>query len=228
MIAKSGDRLLDDEALGAMKSELLRKAFLVTPNIPEAETLAGITISSEEDRREAARRILALGPSAVVDQGRASAVGEHRRPAVRRPAVRGVPDRASRRDEHPRHGLHVCRGRHGASCRWADTLEDAIPLGAGVHRRRHPARAGPGKRPRPDESFLGSAPAILEADGARGGDVRDPLDLQALDGGDLRRTRQATARSRRSPAWFAITTRGGGCGSSNTRRTSRWRCARCS
>jgi hydroxymethylpyrimidine/phosphomethylpyrimidine kinase len=43
MIAKSGDRLLDDEAVGAMKSELLRRAFLVTPNIPEAETLAGMT-----------------------------------------------------------------------------------------------------------------------------------------------------------------------------------------
>src|SRR5215204_1237774 len=46
MIAKSGDRLLDDEAVGAMKSELLRKAFLVTPNIPEAETMAGMTIRS--------------------------------------------------------------------------------------------------------------------------------------------------------------------------------------
>ena len=69
MIAKSGDRLLDDEALGAMKSELLRKAFVVTPNIPEAETLAGITISSEEARREAARRIHAMGPSAVVIKG---------------------------------------------------------------------------------------------------------------------------------------------------------------
>ena len=41
MMAKSGDRLLDDEAIGAMRSELLRRAFLVTPNIPEAEILAG-------------------------------------------------------------------------------------------------------------------------------------------------------------------------------------------
>ena len=69
MIAKSGDRLLDDEALGAMKSELIRKAFLVTPNIPEAETLAGITIRTEDDRREAARRIHGLGASAVVIKG---------------------------------------------------------------------------------------------------------------------------------------------------------------
>ena len=69
MIAKSGDRLLDDEALGAMKSELIRKAFLVTPNVPEAETLAGIRIRTEDDRREAAKRIHALGASAVVIKG---------------------------------------------------------------------------------------------------------------------------------------------------------------
>jgi len=69
MIAKSGDRLLDDEAVGAMKSALLRRAFLVTPNIPEAETLAGITIANEEARREAARRIIALGAATVIIKG---------------------------------------------------------------------------------------------------------------------------------------------------------------
>ena len=69
MIAKSGDRLLDEEAIAAMKSELLRHAFVVTPNIPEAEALAGVTIRSESDRRDAARRIHALGPSAVLIKG---------------------------------------------------------------------------------------------------------------------------------------------------------------
>ena len=69
MIAKSGDSLLDEEALGAMKAELLRKAFLVTPNIPEAETLSGMTIASNEQRREAARRIVRLGAGAVVIKG---------------------------------------------------------------------------------------------------------------------------------------------------------------
>ena len=69
MIAKSGDRLLDDEAVGAMKSELLRRAFLVTPNIPEAETLTGMRIGSDDERREAARRIVRLGAAAVVIKG---------------------------------------------------------------------------------------------------------------------------------------------------------------
>jgi hydroxymethylpyrimidine/phosphomethylpyrimidine kinase len=69
MVAKSGDRLLDDEALAAVKAELLRRAFVVTPNIPEAEALTGITIRSEDDRREAARRIAALGATAVIVKG---------------------------------------------------------------------------------------------------------------------------------------------------------------
>jgi hydroxymethylpyrimidine/phosphomethylpyrimidine kinase len=69
MVAKSGDRLVDDEAVEAMKAELLRRAFLVTPNIPEAEALAGMRITSDSDRREAARRIAAFGASAVVIKG---------------------------------------------------------------------------------------------------------------------------------------------------------------
>jgi hydroxymethylpyrimidine/phosphomethylpyrimidine kinase len=69
MIAKSGDRLLDDEALGVMKAELLRRAFVITPNVPEAEALSGVTIRTEEDRRTAARRLQALGPACVVVKG---------------------------------------------------------------------------------------------------------------------------------------------------------------
>ena len=69
MIAKSGHRLMDDEALTMIRTELLRRAFVVTPNIPEAAALAGIEIRSEDDRREAARRIAALGPAHVIIKG---------------------------------------------------------------------------------------------------------------------------------------------------------------
>src|SRR5687768_15440091 len=69
MIAKSGDALVDDEAVGALKAELLRRAFTVTPNIPEAEVLSGISIGGDADRREAARRIHALGPATVIIKG---------------------------------------------------------------------------------------------------------------------------------------------------------------
>jgi hydroxymethylpyrimidine/phosphomethylpyrimidine kinase len=67
--SSSGDPLLDDEGLLAMKNELLSRAHAVTPNIPEAETLSGVTIRTDEDRREAARRIFALGPVYVVITG---------------------------------------------------------------------------------------------------------------------------------------------------------------
>src|SRR5205085_6243549 len=69
IVATSGDPLLDDEGLLAMKKELLSRAHAVTPNIPEAEALSGVSIRTEEDRREAARRIFALGPVYVVITG---------------------------------------------------------------------------------------------------------------------------------------------------------------
>jgi hydroxymethylpyrimidine/phosphomethylpyrimidine kinase len=69
MIAKSGDRLLEPEAVAALKTELLPRARVVTPNIPEAQALSGYRIGTLEDAREAARRIRALGPAAVVIKG---------------------------------------------------------------------------------------------------------------------------------------------------------------
>jgi hydroxymethylpyrimidine/phosphomethylpyrimidine kinase len=69
MIAKSGDRLIDDDAVEALISLLLRQAFVVTPNIPEAEALTGHRITDSASRREAARRLVALGAASVVIKG---------------------------------------------------------------------------------------------------------------------------------------------------------------
>jgi hydroxymethylpyrimidine/phosphomethylpyrimidine kinase len=69
MVAKSGDHLLDEEAVHAMRWTLLRLARVVTPNIPEAEVLAKMPIKSLADMREAARRIAALKPAAVIVKG---------------------------------------------------------------------------------------------------------------------------------------------------------------
>lgn len=69
MIAKSGDRLFDEEALAALKSELLPRARVVTPNVPEAEVLAEMRIATLDEAREAARRIHKLGAAAVVVKG---------------------------------------------------------------------------------------------------------------------------------------------------------------
>jgi hydroxymethylpyrimidine/phosphomethylpyrimidine kinase len=69
MIAKGGDRLLDEDAVHALRTALIRLARVVTPNVPEAEVLAGMRVRSVDDMREAARRILDLGPGAVVVKG---------------------------------------------------------------------------------------------------------------------------------------------------------------
>ena len=69
MIAKSGDALLEPEAVAALQTELLPRATVVTPNIPEAEALTGVRIVSLEDARDAARRLMRRGPAAVVIKG---------------------------------------------------------------------------------------------------------------------------------------------------------------
>lgn len=69
MIAKGGDRLLDQDAVHAVRVTLLNRARVVTPNVPEAEVLAGIPIRTLDDMRAAARRILVLGPRAVIVKG---------------------------------------------------------------------------------------------------------------------------------------------------------------
>lgn len=69
MIAKGGQELLQQEAVLAMKEELLPLAMAVTPNIPEAEVLAGMPILTMMDRREAAKRIATMGPKLVVIKG---------------------------------------------------------------------------------------------------------------------------------------------------------------
>ena len=69
MVAKSGDSLLQEEAVGVLRSRLLPLASVVTPNIPEAEVLTGMNISSDADVRDAARAIVGMGAKAVVVKG---------------------------------------------------------------------------------------------------------------------------------------------------------------
>ncbi len=69
MVAKSGDRLLREDAVRALVDELLPLAVVVTPNIPEAEVLVGHAIRTDDDVRAAAREIVALGPRSVVMKG---------------------------------------------------------------------------------------------------------------------------------------------------------------
>ncbi len=69
MIAKSGDRLLREDAVDALRQTLLPLADVATPNIPEAEVLAQLAIRTHADRLAAGRAIMKLGAHAVVIKG---------------------------------------------------------------------------------------------------------------------------------------------------------------
>ena len=57
MVATSGSRLISENAIETLKTQLLPMASVITPNIPEAEVLAEIEIRSEKDMVEAAKKI---------------------------------------------------------------------------------------------------------------------------------------------------------------------------
>jgi hydroxymethylpyrimidine/phosphomethylpyrimidine kinase len=69
MVATSGDLLLKKNALEALKSKLISRAYVVTPNIDEAEILAEMKIKNISDMKRAALKIKALGCQAVLLKG---------------------------------------------------------------------------------------------------------------------------------------------------------------
>ncbi|MDO4178283.1 MAG: bifunctional hydroxymethylpyrimidine kinase/phosphomethylpyrimidine kinase [Phascolarctobacterium sp.] len=69
MISKSGYPLLQPEACATLIAELLPLASLVTPNLPEAEAITGMKVEDKASMLEAAKKILAMGPKAVLVKG---------------------------------------------------------------------------------------------------------------------------------------------------------------
>lgn len=69
MVAKSGDALLADEAVAALRDELLPLATVVTPNLPEAERLCGRPVANDDERRAAARALAGAGPAVLLKGG---------------------------------------------------------------------------------------------------------------------------------------------------------------
>ena len=69
MYAKSGDPLLQDDAVESIKNDLFPLATIITPNIPEAEALLDFSIESLESMQKAAISLNKLVPKAVVVKG---------------------------------------------------------------------------------------------------------------------------------------------------------------
>ena len=118
MIAKSGDPLLASDAVHALKAQLLPLAFVVTPNIPEAEALTDLTIETDADRYEAARRIAALGARTVIIKG-----GHLPGPHIVDLLYDGEEFTEFRHDRIP--GRHT----HGTGCTFAASLTASLALG---------------------------------------------------------------------------------------------------
>ena len=122
MIAKSGDALVDEDGVRAMRAELLSRALVVTPNIPEAEILSGSRIHSLADARAAARRIHAIAKCAVVVKG-GHAAGDQ------------IVDLLFDGDdftEFPTPRIHT-RNTHGTGCTFASALAAHLALGHSLH-----------------------------------------------------------------------------------------------
>ena len=69
MVAKGGYKLIDDKAIKVLKEKLLRKAYLITPNIPEAEVLTNTKIKNLNDMKKAANILLKFGVKNILLKG---------------------------------------------------------------------------------------------------------------------------------------------------------------
>ena len=69
MVAKGGTRLINQSAIKALKDKLIKRSYLITPNIPEAEVLTNIKIKSLEDMIHAANILLNFGAKNVLLKG---------------------------------------------------------------------------------------------------------------------------------------------------------------
>jgi len=131
LASSRGDRLLDDDGVQMLYAELLPLAHVVTPNVPEAEVLSGKRIESDEDVKEAARRIYDLGAPAVLITGGHRPPGTgHRSPTTdhRPPEVIDVLF-----DGHHFLEFHTARvdtpGAHGTGCAFSAAIAAYLALG---------------------------------------------------------------------------------------------------
>lgn len=123
MVATSGAKLLEDDALEALKTRLLPLASLVTPNTPEAELLLGHAITDSRSAEAALEALHALGASAVLLKGGHLQEGGK--------VVDRFDDGITRAEfVHPRRPLDA----HGTGCTLASAVAANLALGATMAR----------------------------------------------------------------------------------------------
>jgi hydroxymethylpyrimidine/phosphomethylpyrimidine kinase len=120
-VSKHGDPLLDPEAVEALRTELLPRATVVTPNLDEVRFISGLDVADEDGMREAARALLALGPRWVLVKG-GHLAGEAADLLV-------GPDGAEHWFRAPRLDN---RHTHGTGCTLASSIASRLALGDDV------------------------------------------------------------------------------------------------
>jgi len=130
MYAKGGHPLLEPDSIASLKTRLLPQAAVVTPNVPEAEAIAGVTIETVDDMHAAARAIIDLGPRAVLLKG-----GHMEGPKVTDLLVTGD---AVEEMTHPRVDT---RHTHGTGCTLASAIAAGLAQGMGLVAAVRRARA---------------------------------------------------------------------------------------
>lgn len=146
MISKSGYPLLKPDAIATLREALLPLATLVTPNAHEAAHLTGLKIETVEDLYEAARRIKAMGPQAVLVKGghlsrEAEAVDvlfdgerfeEFRAPRIDTPHTHGTGcTYASAIAANLARGFSLVEAVRRAKRYVSDAIRHALPIGGG-------------------------------------------------------------------------------------------------
>jgi hydroxymethylpyrimidine/phosphomethylpyrimidine kinase len=118
MVATSGARLLEPDALDALRDRLLPLATVITPNLPEAELLLGVTIADQQAMHEACGQLLRKGAQAVLLKGGHLPVAGD--------VVDLLADDAGIREfQHPRLQMEA----HGTGCTLASAVAANLCLG---------------------------------------------------------------------------------------------------
>jgi hydroxymethylpyrimidine/phosphomethylpyrimidine kinase len=129
MVAKGGASLLDGDAVAVIRGDLLRLADIVTANVPEAQVLTGLTITSIGDLRAAAAALVQQGARAVIVKG-----GHLAGPAV------DIFHDGSRLEELRAERIET-RHTHGTGCTFASAIAAGLALGEPLRDAVHGAKA---------------------------------------------------------------------------------------
>jgi len=155
MVAESGARLLDAGAQSALIKEILPRASVITPNLPEARVLARGAAEGEGDAEALGRALLALGPGVVV------VTGGHRQRAVDifLDADDGGPAVEIAGERHPDGAAH------GSGCTHSSVLAAQLALGFTPLQAARTARALTGEAVRKGLRDIGAGAGPVDVIG---------------------------------------------------------------